>query len=47
MSHALSVLITKYPAVTFLEVFLMALDALLRVLSISLVLTWNESGSVH
>lgn len=34
-------------AFTFFEVFLMALEALLRVLSISLVLTWRESGSVH
>lgn len=32
---------------TFLEVFLNALEALLRVLSMSLVLTCSESGSVH
>lgn len=38
---------TQVTAFTFLEVFLNALEALLRVLSMSLVLTCSESGSVH
>lgn len=41
------VFVKENALVTFLEVFLMALEALLKVLSISLVLTCSESGSVH
>lgn len=43
----LTFVMVNLPAFTFLEVFLMALEALLSVLSMSLVLTWSESGSVH
>lgn len=36
----------QVPLSTFFDVFLMALDARLSVLSMSFVLTWTESGSV-